>query len=78
MRSDELTVNGVRLRERLEADSERRKLAGPALRQSAVIRKGFGRDLMRAQRVVDLERPHRGGVCADCGAGRDRWREDRL
>jgi hypothetical protein len=54
MRTDDLTVNGVKLRETLEADSKDRSLLVLPSGKTAVIRKGFGRDLMRAQRVVGV------------------------
>jgi hypothetical protein len=52
MRSDDLTVNGVRLRETSEAEPKGRSLLVLPSGRTAVIRKGCGRDLMRAQRVV--------------------------
>ena len=52
MRSDEITVNGVRLQGASQADQNDGSLLILPSGRSASIRKGFGRDLMRAQRVV--------------------------
>ena len=52
MRSDDLTINGVKLREAPEAKPKDQSLLVLPSGKTAVIRKGFGRDLMRAQRVV--------------------------
>jgi hypothetical protein len=52
MRSDDLTVNGVKLRGAAEADQNEGSLLILPSGRSALIRKGCGRDLMRAQRVV--------------------------
>jgi hypothetical protein len=52
MRPNDVTVNGVKLREAPGAErKETRPLVLPSGR-NATIRKGFGRDLMRAQRVA--------------------------
>lgn len=52
MRAEQFSVNGVKIQDGCEADrGEVRTLALPSGR-SAAIRKGFGRDLMRAQRVA--------------------------
>ena len=52
MRSDDLTINGVRLRDELEAETKERGLLVLPSGKAALIRKGCGRDLMRAQRAV--------------------------
>ena len=52
MRSEDVTVNGVRLQEQLEAEPKTRNVLVLPSGRNATIRKGFGRDLMRAQRVV--------------------------
>jgi hypothetical protein len=52
MKSDDLTVNGVKLREAPETEPKDQSLLVLPSGKNAVIRKGFGRDLMRAQRVV--------------------------
>ena len=52
MRSDDVTVNGVKLREAPEAEPKDRSLLVLPSGKNATIRRGFGRDLMRAQRVV--------------------------
>jgi hypothetical protein len=52
MKSDDLTVNGVKLRGASEADQSDGSLLILPSGRRAIIRKGLGRDLMRAQRVV--------------------------
>ncbi len=52
MRSDDLTINGVRLGEEPPAEGNDRGLLVLPSGKTALIRKGCGRDLMRAQRVV--------------------------
>jgi hypothetical protein len=52
MSSDDLNVNGVKLRGASEAERTGRNLLILPSGKNASIRKGFGRDLMRAQRVV--------------------------
>src|ERR1700693_4497001 len=52
MRSDDITVNGVRLREAAEAELKDRSLLVLPSGKNATIQRGVGRDLMRAQRVV--------------------------
>jgi hypothetical protein len=54
MRSDDLTINGVKLREAAEAEQQYRRLLILPSGKSAAIRRGLGRDLMRAQRVVGV------------------------
>jgi hypothetical protein len=54
MKPDELTINGVKLRETPEANPKDRSLLILPSGKTATIRKGFGRDLMRAQRVVGV------------------------
>ena len=54
MISDEFTVNGVKLREPALTEGKERNLLILPSGRSAAIRKGVGRDLMRAQRVVGL------------------------
>ncbi len=54
MKPDDLTINGVKLRETPEANPKDRSLLILPSGKSATIRKGFGRDLMRAQRVVGV------------------------
>ena len=54
MRSDDVTVNGVKLREAPEAEPKDRSLLILPSGKNATIRRGFGRDLMRAQRVVGV------------------------
>jgi hypothetical protein len=52
VKSDEFTVNGVRIQGAPEPErSQMRRFVLPSGR-SAAIRKGIGRDLMRAQRVA--------------------------
>jgi hypothetical protein len=52
MRSDDLVVNGVKLREVPAVESEDRNILHLPSGKTATIRRGYGRDLMRAQRVV--------------------------
>jgi|SRR5208283_2103813 len=52
MRADDLMVNGVKLREAFEPGAKDSTVLILPSGRSAIIRKGFGRDLMRAQRVV--------------------------
>src|ERR1700682_1192729 len=52
MTSDDLTVNGVKLQEGQEAERKDHHLLVLPSGRNAAIRRGFGRDLMRAQRVV--------------------------
>jgi hypothetical protein len=52
MRSDDLNVNGVRLQGASGAERTDRSLLVLPSGKNATLRKGFGRDLMRAQRVV--------------------------
>jgi len=52
MRPDDLTINGVKLQEAPEVNLKDRSLLVLPTGKTATIRKGFGRDLMRAQRVV--------------------------
>ena len=54
MRSDDVSINGVKLREAPEAERKDRTLLILPSGKSAAIRRGFGRDLMRAQRVVGV------------------------
>ncbi len=54
MRSDDVSVNGVKLQEAPEAERKDRTLLTLPSGKSAAIRRGFGRDLMRAQRVVGV------------------------
>jgi hypothetical protein len=54
MTFDDLTVNGVRLRATSEVDRRGQNLLILPSGKSAAIRKGFGRDLMHAQRVVGI------------------------
>jgi hypothetical protein len=54
MRSDDLSVNGVKLHDAPEAEPKDRSVLVLPSGRSAAIRKGFGRDLMRAQRVVGI------------------------
>jgi hypothetical protein len=54
MRSDDFTVNGVRLREASDTEPRDRTLLVLPSGRTAMIRKGVGRDLMRAQRVVGV------------------------
>lgn len=52
MRSDEVTINGVGIRNGAEAGGKEVRTLSLASGKIATIRKGFGRDLMRAQRVA--------------------------
>lgn len=52
MTSDDVTVNGVKLREASGAERKDRSLLVLPSGKNAAIRRGFGRDLMRAQRVM--------------------------
>jgi hypothetical protein len=54
MKPDELTINGVKVRETSEANSKEQNFLLLPSGKTAAIRKGFGRDLMRAQRVVGV------------------------
>ena len=52
MRPDEVTINGVRLQGASEAARKEVRMLSLPSGKNAAIRKGFGRDLMRAQRVA--------------------------
>jgi len=54
MKPDELTINGVKLQGTSEANPIERTMLVLPSGKTASIRKGFGRDLMRAQRVVGV------------------------
>jgi hypothetical protein len=55
MRPEDITVNGVRIHEGAQPTAgATRELSLPSGKRAA-IRKGFGRDLMRAQRVAGLD-----------------------
>lgn len=52
MKHEGLTINGVTLEDGSKNDRAESKTLGLPSGRSASIRKGFGRDLMRAQRVA--------------------------
>lgn len=52
MNPDEMSVNGVKLQDALEAVRKDSRILLLPSGKRAAIRKGFGRDLMRAQRVA--------------------------
>ena len=52
MKADDMSVNGVKLQAASEAGRKDLRVLLLPSGKSAAIRKGFGRDLMRAQRVV--------------------------
>jgi hypothetical protein len=52
MKSDDLTVNGVKLQDGCEPGAQDSSVLILPSGRTAIIRKGVGRDLMRAQRVV--------------------------
>jgi len=52
MRSDEISINGVKIQDASQGNSKERALLILPSGKTALIRKGVGRDLMRAQRVV--------------------------
>lgn len=54
MTPEEITINGVRVQAAPEPERKARELSLPSGKRAA-IRKGFGRDLMRAQRVAGPE-----------------------
>jgi len=54
MKPDELTINGVKLQSAPQPELDDRSLMVLPSGRTAAIRKGVGRDLMRAQRVVGM------------------------
>jgi len=52
MRPEEMSINGVKIEGRSEAERKEVRMLSLSSGKSAAIRKGFGRDLMRAQRVA--------------------------
>jgi hypothetical protein len=52
MKRDDMTVNGVKLATAPEAERKDLRMLILPSGKNATIRKGFGRDLMRAQRVA--------------------------
>jgi hypothetical protein len=54
MTPEEITINGVRIQAAPEPERKAHELSLPSGKRAA-IRKGFGRDLMRAQRVAGPE-----------------------
>ena len=54
MRSDEVVVNGVKVQGASGAERKDVRMLSLPSGKTATIRKGFGRDLMRAQQAVGL------------------------
>jgi hypothetical protein len=52
MKADDLMVNGVKLQEALEPMTQDSTVLVLPSGRTAIVKKGVGRDLMRAQRVV--------------------------
>ncbi len=55
MTPEEMTINGVRIQVAPEPERKARRALSLPSGKRAAIRKGFGRDLMRAQRVAGPE-----------------------